>query len=527
MGNRYAVVLVAAVTLVVGPVPEHRVPSASAAATASVEVAPSPGTYTGQAFDACTAPSSAAMQAWLASPYRAVGIYFGGGNRACTQPNLTPAWVSEQLAAGWHLLPIYLGYQAPCTLSNKIYRIDPARAVAQAQLSADDAAAQAAALGLGPGSVLIFDMEAYQTGDAACRSAVLTFISAWTARLHDHGYYSGFYSSLSSGVADQVSMYATPTYGNPDYLDFARWDGVATTADPSIPSAYWPGRLRIKQYQGGHNETWGGVTINIDNDYVDVAPLGPTPMGDFSGNGWSDIVAKQPSTNKLFMYTGSGSGLSGVSQIGFGWNGFDVITRLGDFDRDGREDIIVRQAATGNLYLYRWVGTGFATPVLIGTNWHINQEITAVGDMTGDGNPDLLGVRISTGVLYLYPGHGTGAITAPTSLGSGWNALDELTGVGDFDRDGFVDIMARIKSSGDLVFYPGRGAGFAPRIRLGTGWNTMRSLVGVGDFDRDGFVDLVAVEKATNFLFWYRGQGSSLAPRVKIGAGWSSLSVLL
>jgi len=216
-----------------------------------------------------------------------------------------------------------------------------------------------------------------------------------------------------------------------------------------------------------------------------------------------------------------------VSQIGFGWNGFDVITRLGDFDRDGREDIIVRQAATGNLYLYRWVGTGFATPVLIGTNWHINQEITAVGDMTGDGNPDLLGVRISTGVLYLYPGHGTGAITAPTSLGSGWNALDELTGVGDFDRDGFVDIMARIKSSGDLVFYPGRGAGFAPRIRLGTGWNTMRSLVGVGDFDRDGFVDLVAVEKATNFLFWYRGQGSSLAPRVKIGAGWSSLSVLL
>ena len=49
------------------------------------------------------------MQAWGASPYRAVGIYFGGDNRACAQPNLTAGWVTEQRAAGWHLMPIYLG----------------------------------------------------------------------------------------------------------------------------------------------------------------------------------------------------------------------------------------------------------------------------------------------------------------------------------------------------------------------------------------------------------------------------------
>jgi Domain of unknown function (DUF1906) len=70
--------------------------------TAAAAVAP--GTYTGRGFDACTAPSSAAMQAWLASPYRAVGVYIGGVNRACTQPNLTAAWVSAQQAAGWHLI---------------------------------------------------------------------------------------------------------------------------------------------------------------------------------------------------------------------------------------------------------------------------------------------------------------------------------------------------------------------------------------------------------------------------------------
>ena len=69
--------------------------------------------FTGQGFDACTAPSAATMQTWLRlSPYRAVGIYIGGSDRACAQPSLTASWVSQQQAAGWHFIPIYVGPQA-------------------------------------------------------------------------------------------------------------------------------------------------------------------------------------------------------------------------------------------------------------------------------------------------------------------------------------------------------------------------------------------------------------------------------
>src|SRR5204862_6533226 len=70
-------------------------------------------TFTGLGFDTCSAPSSGAMNAWKASPYRAVGIYLGGINSACVQPNLTPTWVGAETAAGWHLIPIYVGLQAP------------------------------------------------------------------------------------------------------------------------------------------------------------------------------------------------------------------------------------------------------------------------------------------------------------------------------------------------------------------------------------------------------------------------------
>ena len=46
----------------------------------------------------------------------------------------------------------------------------------------------------------------------------------------------------------------------------------------------------MKQYRGGHPETYGGVTINIDNDYLDVAPLPSARFADFTGNGWSDLL---------------------------------------------------------------------------------------------------------------------------------------------------------------------------------------------------------------------------------------------
>ena len=63
------------------------------------------------------------------------------------------------------------------------------------------------------------------------RQAVLSFMNTWTARPHDLRCLSGFYSSMNSGVADQVATYTAPGYVRPDYLDFARWDNVATQAE--------------------------------------------------------------------------------------------------------------------------------------------------------------------------------------------------------------------------------------------------------------------------------------------------------
>ncbi|MBM0235382.1 DUF1906 domain-containing protein, partial [Micromonospora sp. STR1_7] len=230
---------------------------------------PQPGTFTGLGFDTCAAPSNASMKAWLQSPYRAIGIYIGGVNRGCAQPNLTPSWVATQQAAGWRLFPLYVGLQAPCSTYQR--KIDPTRAAAQGREAADDAVRSARGLGLWLGSTITFDMEHYPAGNAACTEAVNSFVSAWTTRLHEQRYFSGLYTPVSSaGLADQVAAYQRPSHARPDMIDFARWDGVQTVSDSALPVSHWMPGGRMKQYRGDHHETWGGVRINIDSNYLDL-----------------------------------------------------------------------------------------------------------------------------------------------------------------------------------------------------------------------------------------------------------------
>jgi hypothetical protein len=254
--------------------PPARPPSAP-----SQPLAPRSAIYTGLGFDTCAAPSPAAMSAWGASPYRAVGIYIGGENRGCAQANLSPEWVGEQVAAGWHLIPIYVGLQAPgaCSCS----AIDSNKAGAQGGAAATAAVGQAQALGIPAGNPIYYDMEAYARGGART-SAVLAFLSAWTSRLHQLGYVSGVYSSSASGISDLVA-FAGSGVVEPDDLWIANWNGQRSTDDPYVPSGTWANHQRIHQYQGGHNETHGGVKINIDSNYVDAATAdtsagGPAPF---------------------------------------------------------------------------------------------------------------------------------------------------------------------------------------------------------------------------------------------------------
>jgi hypothetical protein len=250
-------------------------PASVSAAGSSMRAA----AFSGYAFDACHAPAVSTLQAWAASPYRGVGIYIGGVNRACSQPNLTPTWVQAATGLGWSLLPLYVGLQAPCVGQSGLAKLSTTGTTAATQglAAADDAVADAQALGLPAGSPIWFDMEGYKLGNATCSNAVRAFVGTWVSELRARGYVPGVYGSAASTIRDVAALGT----GAPDVIWIANWNGVESVfGDPYVSDSLWPNHQRVHQYKGGHKETYGGVTINIDSNVVDslvVGGIGPPP----------------------------------------------------------------------------------------------------------------------------------------------------------------------------------------------------------------------------------------------------------
>jgi hypothetical protein len=404
--------------------------------------------YTGEGFDACTAPSESTMSAWLASPYRELGIYIGGIQRACSQANLNTAWVADVQNMGWHLVPIYVGLQAPCATQPGLSHIDSKKAEAQGIDAAADAVVQAGAVGIPGNNPIYFDMESYDNSNVSCVDTVMTFISAWTGELHDLGYIAGMYGGAASGISDLADIYGDPDYNQLDDIWYAHWDGKHTVfGDPYFPDTVWPNHQRLHQFAGGHDEKWGGVTINIDNDYNDgsVVGLSQSTPGDFNGDGYADLALGVPYEN------------------------------VGSIDNAGAVNVIYGSStgltSTSNKF---WDQDSTGVPGTSETADHFGSAL-GVGDFNGDGFQDLaigapgedIGTSSDAGQVTIVYGSisgldGTGAQAwNQDSSGIGESSEDGdqfgfSLAVGDFDGNGYADLAVGVPYE-SLPSAPGAG----------------------------------------------------------------------
>ena len=141
---------------------------------------------------------------------------------ACGQSNLSAGWVQQTEAMGYALMPTFVGLQAPCdSFSGKI---DPKQAAPQGTAAANQAVTAAKSYGLGAGTPIYYDMEAYDRTNAGCRTAVLTFLDAWTRQLKAVGYVSGVYSS--AGPRSPTCSRTPPSPGT-------RWPSRRPSGSPS------------------------------------------------------------------------------------------------------------------------------------------------------------------------------------------------------------------------------------------------------------------------------------------------------
>jgi len=244
-------------------------------------------TYNGQGFDACkndgTLPASADMQTWYtSSPYGVWNLYLGGSSRAACG-TLTRAYLLQLAQQGWLFIPTWVGPQAPCSNYRNRISFDVPTAYNQGVTEAFLARTAARNLGLTQadlsGSVIYYDVE-YYTGDQPCRDAMKSFISGWAGELRGTGDQSGVYGAPCGQSLSDFAQVANV----PDMIWLAWWQGGGYDPNASVfgfnacglNNGLWVNQQRLRQYAGGHDESWGGVDFNIDSDRIDahVATIG-------------------------------------------------------------------------------------------------------------------------------------------------------------------------------------------------------------------------------------------------------------
>ncbi|MFR9790781.1 glycoside hydrolase domain-containing protein [Streptomyces sp. MB22_4] len=229
---------------------------------------PAQRTFTGRAFDTCTAPSLATMKAWHTGFYGAAAVYVGGRNRGCAQPNLTASWVKSVSSLGWKLAPIYVGAQPPCQSGSTPEKMTTTDAATLGTQDATDAVAKAAALGMKAGSPVYLDMEGYDTTNTSCNTAVLTYVRAFDKQLHAKTYRAGFYGFTSSSA--KAIATASDKTDLPGNLWYALYDKQnTTTTDWPWGATQFTGHSRAHQYMVNSKEAHGGVTLTVDRDAWD------------------------------------------------------------------------------------------------------------------------------------------------------------------------------------------------------------------------------------------------------------------
>ncbi len=162
---------------------------------------------------------------------------------------------------------------------------------------------------------------------------------------------------------------------------------------------------------------------------------------------------------------------------------------LGDFNHDGILDAAAPSFETSQVAVLQGRGDGtFKAPVYYSVGG--GPESVALADLNHDGNLDLAvtGNGTSTGIISVLLGKGDGGFaSAPDAV---LNSNPTYVAVGDFNGDHIPDLVASDSPYVSVLLGNGDGT-FQPPIDNELFSPIYPQVVGIGDFNRDGKLDLV------------------------------------
>ena len=343
----------------------------------------------------------------------------------------------------------------------------------------------------------------------------------WASGIHD-----SFLAFGSTGVVNPVSAFDLRE------MDVIGWDragaGIVTVDHNNARYGDFSndGRSDIlfqSDNAGGSAVIW---QTNSSGALVNTTSLGPIPSGfqiDGTGNFNSapgdDILLR--SSTSVAVWVMNGTTPQSVQVLG-GTSPQWLNSGIGEFTGDGQSDLLFRNPGTNQIATWGVSNNALSiAPQVLGSA-PSQYHIIAVDDFTGDHQADIL-FRNDTGDIAIWRVANNALSGVPAVVGS-TSPSYHVVGTGDFDGNGANDILFR-NDSGDLAEWLLNSQGQLLGAPSPIGNAGLYHTEGTGDLNGDGRSDIIFRDGGGTLVEWLMNGTSLLAPQAVIGSASTDFSI--
>jgi len=232
-------------------------------------------------------------------------------------------------------------------------------------------------------------------------------------------------------------------------------------------------------------------------------------VGDFNNDKVADLVVVNEGSDNVTTMLGKGDGTfkAGVNSTA---GNSPVAVAVGDFNKDGKLDVVVVHGGNSSNSVSVLFGRGDGTfkppiPYTVGSN----PVSIAGGDFNKDGFLDIVVANAGDGTVSVLLNNGSGGFKTAAHYAVGSNASS--VAVGDFNKDGYPDLVVTNANDGTVsVLLNHKNGTFGTAVPYPVHLNP--SAVAVGFFTPARTIDLAVANEGSNDVTVLLGDGTGKFP---------------